>query len=573
MGIKIDGIIHSEDILDSIDCIKVLAGPGAGKTYWLIGQIKHILSDADDLHLSKKIGCITYTNKATENIIKHIGYNNDRLEVSTIHAFLYKNVIKPYFHLIADEEGFDIDKLDGHDDTIITSYSFVSELMKANRMGQLIAKHANKTYKLKQTVEDYRWHLTPNGVELVKSVQYPRIPGIGDKYVIAYKKKAWSEYGVMHHDDVLYFTYKLIVKHPRIVYLLVARFPYLMIDEYQDSTSIQHWFFQKLAEAGCKITLIGDAAQSIYTFAGADIKNLIKFNAPKIKTYKIEDNHRSTKSIVDFLNVLRTDIHQNSLRDDDYGQVHLLCSDVIDAYNKAKGTCGEEELFVLCRKNEDANSLKLGLSVEGKGEDLVDHLSDLDSNPVRSRAVTNCIKAVENARQLLMDDAVKYSAKAFKLKTKNIKNKRKAIDNLNYLLKEYKTYNNSDLKSFVNVLRNIDTTISQVSRGSVLDTYSRSYKDFAKSVNYNDDNLHFITIHKSKGLGFENVVLVFTDKNDALNFLLNTDLGKDDDEHRIYYVACSRARKRLFINCPELTEEEKNALVKRFGDTLEISGG
>lgn len=156
MGVKLDGTIHSEDIQAFDTCIKVLAGPGAGKTHWLIGQIKHILSDANDLGLSRKVGCITYTNKATENILSHVGANNNRLEVSTIHAFLYKNIIKPYFHLIACEEGFAIDNLDGHDETIISSYGFVAELMKANRMGMLV-KYAKESYKLKQTVEDYRW--------------------------------------------------------------------------------------------------------------------------------------------------------------------------------------------------------------------------------------------------------------------------------------------------------------------------------------------------------------------------------------------------------------------------------
>lgn len=205
MGFKLDGTIHSEDIQDFSTCIKVLAGPGAGKTHWLIGQIKYILSNAKDLGLCKKVGCITYTNKATENILGHVGVNS-RLEVSTIHAFLYKNIIKPYFHLIADEEGFAIDKLDGHDETIISSYGFVSELMKANRMGMLV-KYAKESYKLKQTVEDYRWGLTKKGIVLQKSIIYSRIPGIGEKYVLAYKKKVWSEYGIMHHDDVLYFTY------------------------------------------------------------------------------------------------------------------------------------------------------------------------------------------------------------------------------------------------------------------------------------------------------------------------------------------------------------------------------
>ena len=567
MGVKLDGTIHSEDVQPFDTCIKVLAGPGAGKTHWLIGQIKHVLSESNDLGLSRKVGCITYTNKATENILSHVGANNNRLEVSTIHAFLYKNIIKPYFHLIADEEGFAIDKLDGHDETIISSYGFVSELMKANKMGMLV-KYAKESYKLKQTVEDYRWGLTKKGIVLQKAINYPRIPGIGEKYVWAYKKKVWREYGVMHHDDVLYFTYKLIEKEPRIIRFLVSKFPYLLIDEYQDSSSIQHWLFTKLAEAGCRITLIGDKAQSIYTFAGADIANIDNFVASGIKTFTIDDNHRSTQNIIDFLNILRTDLKQKSLRKECFEKVTIVCGNSVDAYKTALKHCGDEELYALTWKNEDANVMKLGLEASGKKEDMLGHLSEYDSNSDRRRIVVNVIIGIENARQLIMDEAIKYTAKGFHLNTKHINQKKRTIVNMYTLLKSYDEYCNGSLLDFLNKLREIDESIPKVSRGAVLEAYQKPYADYAKSVNYTDDNTHFITIHKSKGLGFDNVLLVFPEKEVGLRFLLNTDLTQADDDHRLYYVACSRARNRLFINLPEFNEKEKVLLTSKYGDII-----
>ena len=570
MGVKLDGTIHSEDVQPFDTCIKVLAGPGAGKTHWLIGQIKHVLSESNDLGLSRKVGCITYTNKATENILNHVGINNNRLEVSTIHAFLYKNIIKPYFHLIADEEGFAIDKLDGHDETIISSYGFVSELMKANRMGMLVKDHAKESYKLKQTVEDYRWGLTKKNIILQKTINYPRIPGIGEKYVLAYKKKVWREYGIMHHDDVLYFTYKLIEKEPRIIMFLVSKFPYLLIDEYQDSSSIQHWLFTKLAEAGCKITLIGDKAQSIYTFAGADMANIDTFVAPGIKTFTIADNHRSTQNIINFLNILRTDLEQKSLRKECFDKVTIVCGNSMDAYKTALKHCGDEELYALTWKNEDANVMKLGLEASGKKEEMLGHLSEYDSNSDRRRIVVNVIIGIENARQLIMDEAIKYTAKGFRLNTKHINQKKKTIVNMYTLLKSYDEYCNGTLLDFLNKLREIDDSIPKVSRGGVLEAYQKPYADYAKSVNYTDDNTHFITIHKSKGLGFDNVMLVFPEKEVGLQFLLNTDLQQEDDDHRLYYVACSRARNRLFINLPSIDEKEKALLKTRFGDVVNI---
>lgn len=571
MGVRIDGTIHSEDVQDFNTCIKVLAGPGAGKTHWLIGQIKFILSEARDLDLCRKVGCITYTNKATENILSHVGANNNRLEVSTIHAFLYKNIIKPYFHLIADEEGFAINKLDEHDETIISSYGFVSDLMKANKMGMLIKDHANKSYELKQTVEDYRWGLTSKGIGLQKKKKYPIIPGIGEKYVYAYKKKVWSEYGIMHHDDVLYFTYKLIEKEPRIVQLLVARYPYLLIDEYQDSSSIQHWLFTKMAAIGCKITLIGDKAQSIYTFAGADIANIDNFTVPGIKIFTIADNHRSSQNIVDFLNILRPDFEQKSLREERFEKVTIVCGDSTTAYKVASSVCGNEELYALTWKNEDANIMKLGLEANGKKDDMLDHLSEYDSSSDRRRMVVNVVTGIENARQLIMDDAVKYTAKGFKLNTKDIHQKKDAIIRMHKLLKSYDSFCDGTLLDFLNAMREIDDSIPKVTRGAVFDAYNKPYRDYAKSVNYTDDRSYFMTIHKSKGLGFDNVLLVFPEKDVALKFLLQTDLHQEEDDHRLYYVACSRARNRLFINMPMLDKNEKAKLVNRFGDIISFA--
>lgn len=105
----------------------------------------------------------------------------------------------------------------------------------------------------------------------------------------------------------------------------------------------------------------------------------------------------------------------------------------------------------------------------------------------------------------------------------------------------------------------------------MLEAYQKPYADYAKSVNYTDDNTHFITIHKSKGLGFDNVLLVFPEKEVALNFLLKTDLNQEDDDHRLYYVACSRAKNRLFINMPMLEDAEKEKLVCRFGDVIRFA--
>src|SRR5690606_41763511 len=96
--------INSDTKIIDIDShYKVSAGPGAGKTYWLVNHIKNVLHNSDKLFRTRKIACITYTNIAVETILKRLGTSSEQVEVSTIHGFLYKNIVKPYATFIASD--------------------------------------------------------------------------------------------------------------------------------------------------------------------------------------------------------------------------------------------------------------------------------------------------------------------------------------------------------------------------------------------------------------------------------------------------------------------------------------
>src|SRR6056297_4135078 len=121
--------ISSDSVIENIEQhFKISAGPGAGKTHWLVQHIKHVLNDSKRLSKSRKIACITYTNIAVETILTRLGTSTDQVEVSTIHSFLYKHLVKPYVSFIADEYGLNVEKMDGHDDTILANYSFLKKL-------------------------------------------------------------------------------------------------------------------------------------------------------------------------------------------------------------------------------------------------------------------------------------------------------------------------------------------------------------------------------------------------------------------------------------------------------------
>ncbi len=560
-------VIHSDEIQDFNNSIRILAGPGAGKTFWITGQIRQIL-ESGVLRSTSKVACITYTNKAAMNVEERVGNKSNSLEVSTIHAFLYAQIIKPYFHLIAEEENFAIDKLDGHEDDIVIGYEILKEIVPSKM--KYFAMSFKDYSSLRTFIEKHHWQLIDGTLEL-KSSANNKSPLRGFKIdnVISYKKYVWAKYGLMHHDDVLYFSYKLIQKYPSIIDFLVAKFPFMLIDEYQDTNSIQHYIFQQLAFAGTKVTIIGDTAQSIYRFAGSDIKNISSFKAPNLRCYKIDDNRRSTQSILNFLNMLRFDLNQKSLVKDDFGVPIIFIGEAKDNYLQAKMLCDKEELTSLSWSNQTANSLKLNLSLSGE-EVLLNQLHDFNDNG-RSRYVYNCLIAIENAKSMLMKDAMKYMFKAFGLDKRRLSDKESAFNKLLNILQSEKEYRDGTLMSFydvINLLRN--KPFPKITKGKPAELYSNLYLDFAKGIRDKNEESCHLTIHKSKGLEFDNVLLVFDETEKALDFLLKTDLNKTGDDHRLYYVACSRAKHRLFMSIPSLSKAEQVSLQNKFDDVLTI---
>lgn len=561
-------IIKSDEIQDIFSCNRVLAGPGAGKTFWIVRQISHIL-ESGVLHSTDKIACITYTNKAARNIEERIGHRCNELYVSTTHSFLYTFIIKPYLHLIADREGFAIEKLDGHDDEIIIGYKILSEILPSNK--RLATLNFKEYSRLKSYISKFHWQMKDQ-IVILKSAPRNQTPlrVFGKNDVLAYKQYTWRNYGLLHHDDVLYFSYKLIKQYPQIIRILASQFPFMLIDEYQDTNSIQHYFFQCLADAGSNVTIIGDVAQSIYGFAGSDIKNLTSSKSRNLQCFKIEENRRSTPSIVHFLNILRPKLQQKAISVENYGVPTILTGTPTETYLKAKELSNYEEVTSLSWNNSIANMLKLELNAD-KSQNMLSLLLDSSTNHERARFTIYCINAVENARLQLMKDAIIYVCKAFKLDKRDIKNKQIAFSILLNILEKYSDYKDSSLMDFYNIINGLqNNSLPKLTKGNDYQLFSNKYLEFAKDVRCNDEESEHLTIHKAKGLEFNNVLLIIESNKDAVNFLLNADLNAKQDDWRLYYVACSRAKHRLFISMPYLDETQKSLLKAKYKESIAI---
>lgn len=543
--------ISSDTKLNDIEHhFRVSAGPGAGKTYWLVGHIKNVLHNSNRLAKSKKIACITYTNIAVETILSRLGTSAENVEVSTIHSFLYKHIVKPYISFISDAYGFDINEMDGHDDIILSNYSFLND-WKAKTGQQRITEDN----KIVEAFRNIKWKFDDTG-ELELKTDYPiRANGypIKNNSYIVYKRMTWEK-GFIHHDDVLFFSYQLLTKFPFILNVLRAKFPYFFIDEFQDSNPIQVALLKLIGEEETITGIIGDKAQSIYGFQGADPNQFHLFNLPNIIDYQISNNRRSSNEIIILLNNLRNDIIQNPVRNHSSRQPTVVVGQMNIAFNNLQIVCGTEPIYTLSRQNIISNAMKIAIGGIGLNGKLFEELKKKDSNPRRPNFIISCIKSIELARENKFKDSIKELEKTYKYISDKQKIKKISLKTIISLLERYEDYKQVSLYEFAEIIRNhINTGISRVTSGGVKTFYdSHTYQQLALCVNVPEDLSRHKTIHKSKGDEFDNVLLVLKDESD-LSFITNPDV-ETNEEHRINYVAVSRARNKLFISVPTLNQ-------------------
>lgn len=577
-------IINSDTIIPITNHFRVAAGPGAGKTHWLVNHINNILQTSDRLAQTRKIACITYTNIAVDTILYRLGTAADQVEVSTIHSFLYRHIVKPYCSFISTDFELNVRKLDGHDDTIVSyrrtkawveNHPRASELKHPYTINQLINLPNNKK-ALMNWLGSLNYEFDDsNELKIIGDrkkaifIDSERTTRLNNKCLeiletnlLEYKKLYWKD-GLVDHNDILYFSYELIKKYPFILTILRAKFPYFLVDEFQDTNPIQAKLLNMIGESETIVGVIGDRAQSIYSFQGARPDQFSGFYLPNLTDYTMIDNRRSTNQIIDVLNSIRKDIKQNKYRNVNTDMPTIIVGERNKAFNEAKNLSNNEEIYSLSRENIISNAMKIEVDDSGLEPGLLEVLVDADSNSHRCNTVMLLISAVELANFGKYKEAVKKIEHLFKVKDDSMATKKAALNCLSFLLKNYINYRDKSLMEFYNILKlNIDNDLAGFRNGRAKTFYETyTYQQLSLCVNIVDDTSRHKTIHKAKGDEFNNVLLILEEKQ--LDFLLRPNLAANE-EHRIYYVAISRAKERLFINVPRLSDENADKLGKAF---------
>lgn len=565
---------------------RIEAGPGAGKTRFLIHHINNVIKESHRLYSTRKVACITFTNTAVDTIRQRLGNGAiEKTEVSTIHSFLYNSIVKPYGRCLLEEYGLRTDKVDGHEEAVVNR-KFLNQWLEMDVLAGL--RHPNSQKQLKTmpglTAALKNWLLSEKCVirkgniewdfNNDKAVEYTsngRIALNRNSFSILkngfmeYKKLYWEK-GIVNHEDVLFFSGIIIQKYPFILTVLRAKYPYIFVDEFQDTNPIQTYILSEIKEEESVVGVIGDAAQAIYGFQGADIQLFRKYRVKKENEYFLNENHRSDKCIVDFLNILRENFEQIPCEKYKDSLISFYVGDRTKAFQKAKNVCGLEELVSLSRDNVTSNAMKNLLENETYDKKIIKKYEEIESNAERRNYVTAYINAIELARNSKFKEAIKKIEWLYRKQTEP---KKEALKMLSFMLKSYPDYKNMSLMNFYLLLKEQEKNVklSNFRPGAIKSFYENtSYINLALCVNITEDISNHITIHKAKGAEYENVFVV--GNKSFLHFLMNPDI-EENEEHRVFYVALSRAKKRLFLCLDDLSFSDENYIREKYAVEIE----
>ena len=283
-------VIHTEGP------VMVVAGAGSGKTRVLTFRIAYLLQKGIDPF---NILSLTFTNKAAREmkarITSLVGSEAKSVWMGTFHS-VFARILRSEGHLLGYPSNFTIYDTDD-------SKSLLRTIIKELQLDK-------KTYP----VNSILGRISASKNNLIDSVQYNNDPEIIDadkaagrpfigKIFSIYDKRLFQS-KAMDFDDLLFKTNILLRDFPEVLYKYQNKFRYILVDEYQDTNHAQYLIVKKLAANDENICVVGDDAQSIYGFRGANIENILNFKKDyqDIKVFKLEQNYRSTKNIVNAAN-------------------------------------------------------------------------------------------------------------------------------------------------------------------------------------------------------------------------------------------------------------------------------
>jgi len=613
-----DNAISSGDLLTKEELsrhIKIYAGPGAGKTHFLVENVKNIVTHNEQIinGNNRKVLCITYTNAAVDEIIDRLDKYTNYVECYTIHGFIIEHIIKPFqndliklmksdFEINVNKKGKISSQVEGlgilHGIDKEEIYNFIRN--KNNTVRTLeYSKTAMGSVEIDNSkVIDF----LENGVTCKDGLKKTKKMDVEDVKPI--KEYLWSVVRKLTHDEILYFGCRILQFNSLALYTLRVKFPFIFVDEFQDTNPIQTLILKLIGEKSSIIGVVGDIAQSIYSFQGAKPMAFLNFKLLNDdKEYVIEGNRRSTENIINFCNFLRKSdsnliqksekqyenkCEQNSVESK---KIHFL----MGSSTKIKNSINlliVDDAVILTRTWSAAFNYIQGVTEEqstilkkiynsyySSPIQLKDEISEYN-NVTWVRAFrfifnlwnsykSNSFIDVINALKLFCEIDIKSITPKVIIEIKKLSdNLFKSINEKDLtcdIIDKFNKYiNEDDFLDFRLIISdelfNVNI-FSEFDREKLIDyvkdlQWETSYKLFNEV--FSDDS-RYMTVHQAKGLEWDKVIVSVSptrkDKTSLENMFSSPQINKEqpsDEFTRIYYVACSRAKKDLYIHVEDI---------------------
>ncbi len=349
----------------------VIAGAGSGKTRVLTYRIAFMMEQRVDPF---NILALTFTNKAAKEMTERIGKIVGPSEARNITMGTFHSVFSRILRINSDRLGYpsNFTIYDTQD-----SKSLLKDIVKQFNLDDKAYKPANVLGRISSAknnlISPESYAQNPEITQEDKMAKRPEMARIYKTYAA----RCFNA-GAMDFDDLLYQTNVLLRDFPDVLSYYQQKFRYVLVDEYQDTNYAQYLIVKKLAAVFENICVVGDDAQSIYSFRGANIKNILNFKTdyPDFELFKLEQNYRSTKNIVEAANGViaknKDQIKKTVWTDNDSGEKISVVRTLTDneegkvvtakIYDKAKnGGLSYNDFAILYRTNRQSRSFEEAL--------------------------------------------------------------------------------------------------------------------------------------------------------------------------------------------------------------------
>lgn len=586
----------------------IVAGAGSGKTRVLTYKIAYLLDDGYD---ASSILALTFTNKAAkemkERIVALVGKKANQIWMGTFHS-IFARILRVEASKLGYESNFSIYD---REDSVSLVNSCLQELNISIDSLNASGIQSKISYLKNQMIspEEFSKHMASNLIEKKVAEVY-----------LKYNKRL-KENNSMDFDDLLLKPIELFNNHQRILSKYRGQFKYILVDEYQDTNKAQYELLKLLTTSRIKICVVGDDAQSIYGWRGAEIKNMLNFEKDfaKAKSFRLEQNYRSTGNILKAADsIIKNNPNQIEktlwTENNDGEQLSLMrCTDEKDeAFQISKQIKKEissrkislNQIAILYRINSQSRALEEALRREKipykiiggvefyrrkEVKDIVGYLRILANQddeesllrimnyPQRGIGNTSIGKMIDFSRKLNISlfttmsrvfevievkERIQKNVKQFKLfldKYIDLKDQLSLMELTSALIDElgilrmYKEENTQESLGRYENIQELLAGIAEFSKTNPKATIDDFLADVSLITGLDrfsdvDNSVTLMTIHASKGLEFP-VVFITGCEEDI--FPLNQKFdsnSKIEEERRLFYVAVTRAEKKVFIS-------------------------